>query len=382
MRVLHLGKYWPPFMGGIETFMADLLPAQAALGLEVGALVHDHSGGELPPESELDGVRVWRAPSAGRLLYAPVSPLFPLWLNRVIKRFRPHLLHLHLPNTSAFWALLSPAARRLPWVIHWHSDVVASGFDRRLALAYPLYRPFERMLLARGRRIIATSPPYRDSSSALAPWHERVTVIPLGMDAGRLPRADPSAREWARGCWSGGLRLLCIGRLTYYKGHEVLLRALARVPGASLVLVGEGERRTELERLVGELGIGERVSLVGRRTDREVAALMEGCELFCLPSVERTEAFGVVLMEAMACGRPSLVSAIEGSGVGWVVQEGGAGFHAPAGDIEGWSTRLAELVAAPERLEDAASRGRERFDQCFRIDTVAERTLSLYREMA
>ncbi len=101
---------------------------------------------------------IYRAPCYGRLLYAPISPTFPFWLARAIREFQPDLLHLHLPNTSAFWALLVPAARRLPWVIHWHADVVASTIDRRLALAYRLYRPFEQRLLAASRR---SSPPRR-----------------------------------------------------------------------------------------------------------------------------------------------------------------------------------------------------------------------------
>ena len=81
------------------------------------------------PRSE-DGACIYRAPSYGRLLYAPVSPAFPFWLARAIREFQPDLLHLHLPNTSAFGALLVPAARRLPWVIHWHADMVSSERPR------------------------------------------------------------------------------------------------------------------------------------------------------------------------------------------------------------------------------------------------------------
>lgn len=72
-----------------------------------------------------------------------MSPQFPSWLKRVIRRERPIILHFHLPNTSAFWALAVPEARRLPWVVHWHADVVASDRDQRLKLAYPVYRPLE-----------------------------------------------------------------------------------------------------------------------------------------------------------------------------------------------------------------------------------------------
>ena len=143
MRVLYIGKYHPPFSGGIENFMADLLPVQARDGVETLALVHEHRRSTVAvPEGVVErGVRLYRAPAYGRLLYAPVSPQFPFWLRRVIRQSSPDVLHLHLPNTSAFWVLALPQARRILWVIHWHSDVVASQHDRRLSAAYRVYRP-------------------------------------------------------------------------------------------------------------------------------------------------------------------------------------------------------------------------------------------------
>ena len=157
MRVLHIGKYYPPFAGGIEHFLADLLPALQTQGVAAAALVHDEQPrrhGRWPSRDA--AIPVYRVPCYGRLLYAPVSPQFPFWLVRALREFRPDLLHLHLPNTSAFWGLAVPAARRLPWIIHWHADVVASLLDRRLALAYRFYRPFEQRLLAASRAVIAT----------------------------------------------------------------------------------------------------------------------------------------------------------------------------------------------------------------------------------
>ena len=195
MRVLHIGKYYPPFAGGIEHFLADLLPALTQRGIASAAVVHDEQRGrpgQAPDPS--DSPAIYRAPCHGQLLYAPLSPAFPAWLRRAIREFRPDLLHLHMPNTSAFWALMMPSARKLPWIVHWHADVVASTIDRRLALAYQFYRPLEQRLLAASKAIIATSAPYLDASAALRPWRERCRVIPLGLDPSRFPAPDPAAR--------------------------------------------------------------------------------------------------------------------------------------------------------------------------------------------
>ena len=128
-----------------------------------------------------NGVDVHLAACHGQFLYAPVSPAFPLLLSRLIREFKPDLLHLHMPNTSAFWALLSPAARRLPWLVHWHADVPLDVRRPAVRAMYALYRPFEQALLRRAKSIIATSAPYLDSSAALRPWIGKTQVVPLGL---------------------------------------------------------------------------------------------------------------------------------------------------------------------------------------------------------
>jgi len=224
-RVLHVGKYFPPATGGMERFLGDLVGAQRAAGGDVSVLVHASES----TDSRADPPWVMRCPVWFRLIFAPISPAFPIWLSRAIRRFAPDVLHLHMPNLSGFWALLLPAARALPWVVHWHADVVPSQFRLALRLSYPHYRIFERAVLERALAIVATSPQYLEASSALRPWRLKCHVIPLGLDPGRLAEIGPKETV---GLWHGnGLRLLSIGRLTYYKGFDTLIRAVAVVSG-------------------------------------------------------------------------------------------------------------------------------------------------------
>ncbi len=380
MRVLHIGKYYPPFAGGIENFMGDLIPVMRRLGVETEAVVHDHpgSGAEGKDADRCPGIH--RAPCYGSLMYAPVSPSFPLVFNRVARRFKPDVLHLHMPNTSAFWCLGLPRALRTPWVVHWHSDVVRSHIDRRLAAAYRFYRPFEQRLLGRAATILATSPPYLDASEALAPWRRKCRVTPLGMDADRLPPPDSHMKSAAESFWlPGNTRVLAVGRLTYYKGHEFLIRAAARIPDIHVVIVGKGERERALRALIAEKGLEKRVVLHGFAESRWLRTLLATCDCFCLPSVERTEAFGLVLLEAMRYAKPVVASDVQGSGVGWVVRHGETGLLAPPGDSAGLAGAMAALARRPEerrRMGEAAAR---RFDQVFRIDRVASMIREAYR---
>jgi len=384
MRILHIGKFYPPFAGGMEHFLADLLPSQQALGLEVAALVH-HEGpgwrGSIPAKGDLPPL-IYRAPCLGRILYVPLSPTFPWWLNRVIRDFAPDLLHLHLPNTSAFSAFLLPRARRLPWIVHWHADVVASALDRRLALAYGLYRPFEQRLLRRSQAVIATSPSYLAASQALQPWRKRCVTIPLGLDPGRLQSPDTEGLVQALTLWGdASLRVLAIGRLTYYKGHEILIRASASLPGVRTLIVGGGEYRQRLERLIQTLNLDGSVQLTGYLSEAEIAALLASCDLVCLPSLERTEAFGLVLLEAMRYAKPVVVSDIPGSGAPWLVRRAQNGLLSHPGDVRSLVAALTELQAYPERRQQLGVAGALALEQEFGIQPVAVAIGRLYGQV-
>ena len=360
----------------MEQFLGDLLPALQTEGVEPAALVHAHGA----PERVSAPFPLWRVSTWGRLLYTPVSPAYPLWLTRMIQRFRPDLLHIHLPNPSAFWALTLPAARALPWVIHWHADVVSSTIDPRIALAYRVYRPLEQALLQRAVRVIATSPPYRDSSEALKPWRGKTTVVPLGVDPTRLPPPQSDALAWAERQWDQGkLRLLCIGRLTYYKGHRVLLQALEHLEGIRLICTGGGELLPVLRRQAEEKH--HDVLFTGALPDERRNALLATCDVVVLPSLERTEAFGLVLLEAMAYGKPVIATRVAGSGMGWVVEHGVTGLLVEPGDAAALARAIEVMREYPVKREGMGEAGKAQLARRFHIRQCAVRIATIYESI-
>ncbi|HDZ89398.1 MAG TPA: glycosyltransferase [Deltaproteobacteria bacterium] len=382
MRVLHIGKFYPPFAGGMENFMGDLLPALERRDIRTFALVHDHEPGGRRTRHRPPYHGVYRVPCHGTLLYAPISPGFPLALIRAIRAFRPHILHMHLPNTSAFWAMAIPAARRVPWVVQWQSDVVSSHIDRRLALAYGLYRPLEQKLLKSAYAVIASSPPYLDTSKPLERWREKCRVIPLGLDPGRLRMPGPDTQEWAGRMWrTGKTRIISIGRLTYYKGHEILIKAALDLPEAHILIVGEGERKGHLTEAIRRRGLGGRVGLTGFLPDENLRALLATSDLLCLPSIERTEAFGLVLIEAMGYGKPVVASHVPGSGMGWIVDHLKTGILVKPGHADHLASALRLLCQRPDLRGRMARAGRKRFKTLFHVDQVAGKISSLYEEV-
>jgi glycosyltransferase involved in cell wall biosynthesis len=369
--VLHIGKFYPPHQGGMEVFLADLITAQRAQGIDAVALVHGNPEPNDPP---------WlvRVPVQFHLLYAPIAVGFRAALAQAIEQFQPDMLHLHMPNNSVFWALTLADARAVPWVVHWHSDVVVSRIRTTVALAYRAYRPFEQAVLERAARIIATSPPYLKASEPLQHWRDKCAVIPLGLQLTATPdTATQPSPHWQ----PGTLRLLSIGRLTYYKGFETLIAAVAEMPGVELLIAGSGELHELLQTLIEAHtppGQPARIRLLGSISEADKTALLQSCDIFCLASRERTEAFGMVLLEAMAHARPCIVSALAGSGVPWVIESSAAGQLVPVEDVPAWQTVITQLQQQPELRRAYGLAGQQALHQRFSIEACARAVTAQY----
>jgi len=369
-RVLHIGKFFPPDRGGMETFLSDLVTTQRALGIDSHALVHGK-----PLAADPSWLR--RVPVQLRLIYTPIALGFRAALMRAIREIQPEVLHLHMPNVSAFWALTLISAYKIPWVVHWHSDVVVSQERLALRLAYTVYRPFEQALLERAERIIATSLPYLYASEPLYRWQYKCVVVPLAIQTD-LPKFEAQEMPWL----PGRLKLFSLGRLAHYKGFDTLIRAVSGSAQLQLVIAGEGESMASLRALVKTstpAGVEPNVHLLGEISEDFKHQLLASCDAFCLASIERTEAFGVVLLEAMAHAKPCIVSNLPGSGMSWVVSSSGSGLcHLPPGDAPAWRAALEQLSTQPERLEQWGAEGKRALHQRFSMTGCALSLASEY----
>ena len=381
MRVLHIGKFYPPHPGGIERTSADLCSGLAAGGDTVAMVAHAEPGCWRTSQTIVEDVSLTRVACAGQLVYAPISPTFDYQLRRTIKRFRPEILHVHVPNTSAFMMLFMASARTIPWIVHWHADIPLDSRRPVFRFAYRFYRPFEQALLRRAAAVIATSSAYLDSSAALAPWRAKAHVIPLGIDDLQPSSGDEITRSPDR-----KFRILAVGRLSYFKGFDVLLRAVAKIPDVELVLIGDGECGDELRRLAEELKIGSRVNFVGRvdmsaHGGATIAAAYASADAFCLPSIDRAESFGIVLLEAMRAGLPVIASDIVGSGVTFVVRNEETGLLVEPGNADALAQAIVRLRDDVPLRAQLGNTGRKRYAEEFTLPAYVQRTRALYRRV-
>jgi glycosyltransferase involved in cell wall biosynthesis len=388
-KVLHIGKYYPPFMGGIENFMQLLMEEQVLSKKDnknyiIKAIVHQHLSSTLtervPLQKEIIGnIEIIRVPSYGRVLFAPVSPSFPYYLQQIIKSFQPDILHIHMPNTSAFWLLFNTLAKKIPWVIHWHSDVLASEHDKLLSIAYPFYKPFETAMLKRAKAIIATSPDYLDSSLALKQWKNKAHVIPLALNSSKQVSNTLFSKKDLIQLWgNSSTRLLCIGRLTYYKGYQDIIRSMKLIPDAKLIIVGHGEQQSQLEKLIKQQHLTDSIFLAGKVDNSTLNNLLQSCDIFCLSSIERTEAFGLVLLEAMSYSKPIVITRVPGSGMNWVTQNNLTALFADKQNPEDLADKINSLINNKTLAKTLGDNGFQRLLKYFNIKTISQQTEQLY----
>ena len=347
LRVCHLGKYYAPALGGIETHVRTLARAQASLGETVRVVCVDHNGSNRDGESSEwdDSVEVIRVRRRMTLRGLDICPGLVKTLRRVVQE-GTDILHLHTPNPTMLFALLK-ARPSVPIVITHHSDVIRQKVLRQLL------RPFERAVYDNAASIQTTSPQYIDGSPFLKQYADRVEVLPLGARLEPYLTPSQAAQSHARKLIErmGSPLWLAVGRLVYYKAIHVALQALVNVPG-KLLVIGTGPLSGRLKRMAKELGVSDRVVWQDAATPDELVGSYLAATALWFPSNARSEAFGLVQVEAMASGCPVINAVIPGSGVHWVSRHQETGLSVPCNDPQRAAAAACQLLAHPSLREE------------------------------
>ena len=376
LKPLHIGKFFPPPYAGVEAHVDTLL---SCLQPEVQSTL---LAAESPAKASLSRCLPYRqltAKSYGQFASATISPGVLRLASLEFASGRSNLLHIHAPNPWGDLAALV-CDSDVPVVMSWHSDIVR---QRRLM---HVYRYIQRRVLKRADRIIVFTPKHYDSSEQL---HQldvaaKVVYVPMGIDFAGLDLSHADCAIGARlKAWAKGRPLLLtVGRHVYYKGYGHLLAAMAQLKSETvLVLIGAGILTPTLQRQARELGLEHRVLFLGEVAKGTLVAALHACDVFTLPSIAPSEAFGIASAEAMACGKPTIVCQL-GNGVNYLNREGETSIVVPPSNASALADAIDTLAldAGVRHRMGGVANAWVRSE--FGIDAMKQGTISVYRSVS
>lgn len=370
LRVLTFGRFADADFGGLERYVFTLA---SALRGEV-RFVNIVARRGPPPDVGVAGETVYATPIV-TIGNTPICPSMVTHARRLHRREPFDIVHLQFPADPMAHLAASMLPASVKRVVTWHSDIVR----QRKLLA--LYRPFLERMLRSADAIILPTPAHLTSSEQLAAVRDRdfFHVVPFGFDLTRFGQRPPEA-DAIRARHAGRFLVFALGRHVYYKGFEYLIRAMRELPDAALILGGRGPLQDSLVALASQLGIAGRVEFAGRIPDEMLPAYYHACDVYCMPSVERSEAFGIVQIEAMACAKPVVCCELN-NGVTWVNRNEVTGLVVPPADAAALASALARLMHDPALRARLGADARDRALKEFTAEAMARGTLAVYREV-
>lgn len=363
MKVLHLSKLYPPFMGGIETVVYDLVEESKKFASQVDVLCVSENNSSKVDKSE--NIVIFRCSSFLHLFSTYLS--FSYVLQWIKIRNNYDIVHVHVPNPLAALCLfLFPTKSKI--IVHWHSDIIKQRILKKILA------PIHDSLLNKCASVVATSKSYADASPELVVLKDKLKVIPIGISSDRLSFSIGKVEEIK--LKYGNNIILSVGRHVYYKGFEYLINSARFLPdGYTILIGGHGELTDSLKAQVVEFGLEKKVKFLGRIPDSDLANYYKSAAVFCLPSIERSEAFGVVQLEAMALGTPIVSTDIPGSGVSWVNKEKVSGHVVAPRDSKALANAFID-ICENSALDETLIK--KRFNDLFTREVMANEFRKLY----
>ena len=363
-------------MGGIENHLHQLSNELVKLGNDITVSV---SNDNLSSAHEtIDGVKVYRAPLVTTVFNAPV--IVPVRHNE--EKF--DIVHVHLPNPIASISALSNQSQNI--VVSYHSDVIKDNIFAK-SLNHLYTKLVLTPLLDRAKVIIATSPNYVAGSKILQKYKKKVRVVPYSVDLElfKLNKSNKKTFLELKEKYKGKKIILFVGRLVPYKGLEFLIRAMPsireEIKNIKLIIIGDGILKQQLEEMVSELGLDDCIEFIPGLHNEKLPPYYFAAELFVLPSIYKAEAFGIVQLEAMACGKPIVSTNVFGSGISYANKNGETGLVVPPRNPKQLSKAVIKILGGENFRKLLGRNSKLRVKKYFSKSTMVKNILKIYKSI-
>lgn len=369
MRILHISKYYFPYIGGVENICKYLVEGMSQH--EIAVLCFNDKKDDVI--EYVNGIKIYRVGSKLNIAKQALSmSYFPI-MKRALKEFKPDIIHFHWANPYPAAVLLTMIPREVKLVIHWHMDIIK---QKRL---YPFIKPIETALLKRANLVVVTSPAYRDASVPLQHFKHKVKILPCAIDAANftLKENDLALIDKIKSKYNKPI-VFFIGRHIQYKGLPHLIEAEKFVKSDCVFIVGGNGPLTESLKAKCH---SSRVIFVGRLSDEELKLYHYAASVFAFPSITKNEAFGIALAEAMYCGKPTVTFTVPGSGINWVSLNKETGIEVPNGDDKAFATAIDMLLSDVSLSKKYGENGAKRVKENFTIPIMVKKMDEYYQEL-
>ena len=370
MRILQLGKFYPPHIGGIETVMYDITDVLNNKGYSTDVLCSNRENSYL--EEYINDYKVIRTKSYGVKFSTSITPQMILKLREIINNY--DIIHVHLPDPMANLALMFVNLKNKKIILHWHSDII----KQKNLLKF--YEPFQNWIMNKADKIIATTPKYITESKYLQKYKSKCISIPIGIDRDKL-KINQELLKNLKNKYKNKRIIFSLGRLAYYKGFQYLIESAKYLDDDYIILIGgNGPLKKELENTIKINNLEDKVKLLGRIEDNELGSYYKLCDLFCLPSIIKSEAFGVVQIEAMSFAKPIIATKIDGSGVDWVNKDKVSGINVDIKNSKALASAFEAILLNDDIYKKYSNNTLERFNQLFLRDKMVNEIMKLYKK--
>jgi glycosyltransferase involved in cell wall biosynthesis len=370
-RVLHISKYYLPFIGGIEKTAKDCVQALAG-NYEQKVICFNHNAG-FSTEIQ-DDVEIIRCACQMKVLSQSLSIAYGKVLNEVIETFKPDYCIFHYPNPFAAYFLLKHLDNKCKLILYWHLDIT------RQKLLGKAFISQNWKLLDRSDKVISTSPNYIDGSPYLSKYTEKITVIPSCIDEEKL-QIDSITLEKAekiRAKYPDKILCFAVGRQVEYKGFRYLVQASKLLDDHYVIHIAGSGKLTDQWK--AEAHGDPKVIFLGQIGDTDLKAHLYATDIFCFPSITKNEAFGIALAEAMYANKPVVTFNIPGSGVNYVNLAGITGIEVQNRNVREYAEALTRLGDSPHLRIQYGEAGHKRVVNYFLKNNFMEQIRNLLIE--
>lgn len=367
--ILHVSKYYYPYLGGIETLVKSLAEGMTEYRNIVVCFATD---GKDSAET-VNGITVHRVKVNFSMMSQDVAFGYYQTLKRLMKEYEPQFVHVHCPDPYVYPLVLKAIHPDTKLILHWHSDILSKG------IVYQLVKPFESAVLKRADLIVATSPNYIHPSSPIYPYKDKVDIVQNGMITADfdLKEGDEERIAAIKAQYGNKKLLLFVGRHIPYKGIDWLIDIEKMVKSdCQFIIAGQGPLTKQLK----EKTTSPRIVFTGRLSTDDLRCYTQAADIFTFTSNTKAEAFGIALAEAMYCRCVPVVFRIEGSGVNWVSVDGETGMEVPMGDLKAYAEAIDTLLDNDGLREQYAEAAHQRVVNLFTDQQAAKQMEKVYQK--